>query len=190
MTDDRLLDAPREPLALHVCCGPCATAVLEQLANQYDLRAVWYNPNIRPAAEHERRLVAMRAVVERTGIALVELGDDPAVWEGACAGLLEEPEGGARCVECFRLRLERVARWAAGAGVGVMATTLSISPHKSAAVINAVGAEVAAGRGVRFLAADFKQGGGFARSVELSRRWGLYRQRYCGCSPPDGPAGR
>lgn len=177
----------RPKLALHVCCGPCATAVIERLAGDFDVTAVWYNPNIAPVQEHDRRLEAMRMVAERCGVELVELEYDPPAWEVACAGLRDEPEGGARCAECFRLRLERVARWAAAQGVGTLATTLSISPHKSAPAINAIGVEVAAGQDLCFLAADFKQSGGFQRSVELSKRWGLYRQRYCGCSPPDMP---
>lgn len=184
MTDDRLLDVPREPLALHVCCGPCSTAAIERLSEQYRVTAVWYNPNILPAEEHDRRLAAMRTVSARTGVPLVELECDVEAWETACAGLMDEPEGGARCLVCFRMRLERVARWGAEQGFGALTTTLSISPHKPAAAINAIGAQVAAAHGLRFLAVDLKQRDGFLRSVELSRRWGLYRQRYCGCTPP------
>lgn len=180
----------RPKLALQVCCGPCATAVIERLANEYDVTAVWYNPNIAPAQEHDLRREAMRTVAERCGVELVELEYDPSAWEAVCAGLKDEPEGGARCVECFHMRLERVARWAAARGVGTLATTLSISPHKSAQTINAIGIEVAAGQGLRFLVADFKRGGGFQRSVALSKQWGLYRQRYCGCSPPEEPVRR
>jgi len=184
MTDGEPHGDAREPLALHVCCGPCSTAAIERMAERWRVTAVWYNPNIRPAEEHDRRLAAMRTVAERTGVPLVELERAPEAWEAACAGLMDEPEGGARCLECFRMRLEQVARWAAEQGIGTLTTTLSISPHKPAERINAIGAEIARAHGLRFLAEDLKQRGGFQRSVELSRHWGLYRQRYCGCTPP------
>lgn len=177
-------DRPRRPrLALHVCCGPCATAVIERLADEYDVTAVWYNPNVDPAGEHDLRLEAMRTVAERCGVELVQLEYDPPAWELACAGLMDEPEGGARCVECFRLRLERVARWAAANDMDALATTLTISPHKSPQVVNALLQEICQRHGIECLAEDFKQDGGFLRSVKLSRDWGLYRQHWCGCAP-------
>lgn len=180
MTGDR---AHRPPLALHVCCGPCATAVLERLLPEYDVEAVWYNPNLYPPEEHARRLAAMRAVATALGVPLTVLEYDPQRWEEACAQLWEEPEGGRRCQACFRLRLRRVAAYAAEGGVGLMATTLTVSPHKPASAINPVGKTVAGEYGVSFLQADFGKLGGFQRSVEMSRQWRLYRQRYCGCQP-------
>jgi len=180
----------RPRLALHVCCGPCASAVIERLAEDYDVIAVWYNPNIDPPAEHDRRLEGMRRVAELSGVPLVELAHDPEAWAEACAGLMDEPEGGARCGVCFRLRLQRVARWAAEGGISALATTLTVSPHKSAARINAIGQAVCRDHRIAFVAEDFKQRDGFRRSVELSREWGIYRQTWCGCAPAREGVGR
>ena len=174
-------DAPR--LALHVCCGPCAGAVIERLVAEWDVEAVWHNPNIQPAEEHERRLEGMRTVVERTGVPLAVLEYDVEHWRELCQALMDEPEGGARCEVCFRMRLEATAEWALAEGVETIATTLTISPHKDAERINEIGKEVAARHRLRFLMRDFKKRGGFQRSVELSREWALYRQDYCGCLP-------
>jgi predicted adenine nucleotide alpha hydrolase (AANH) superfamily ATPase len=166
-----------------VCCGPCSTAVLERLGEDWDVTAVWHNPNIQPAEEHQRRLEAMRTVVEHTSIPLTVLEYDVERWRDLCAELMDEPEGGARCEVCFRMRLEATARRAAAEGIEVITTTLSISPHKDAEGINEIGAEVAARHGLGFFAKDFKKRGGFQRSVELSREMDLYRQDYCGCLP-------
>lgn len=178
---DAAADRPR--LALHVCCGPCASAVIERLAKRYEVTAVWYNPNIDPAEEHDRRLEGMRRVARLSGVPLVELEYKPRAWAEACRGLMDEPEGGARCDVCFRLRLERVAQWADENGSDVLATTLTISPHKSAERIHVIGQGLCRSHRMTFMAEDFKQRDGFRRSVELSRRWGIYRQTWCGCAP-------
>lgn len=176
-----IVDRPR--LALHVCCGPCSSAVIERLQPDWDIDAVWHNPNIQPVAEHERRLESMRIVVERTGVPMAVLDYNVEDWRELCAELMDEPEGGARCEVCFRMRLEATARWAVAEQVATIATTLTISPHKDAERINEIGRQVAAHHGLQFLAENFKKAGGFQRSAELSREWGLYRQNYCGCLP-------
>jgi len=182
--------ADRPRLALHVCCGPCASAVIERLAEDYEVIAVWYNPNIDPAEEHDLRLEGMRRVAELSGVPLVELEHDPGAWAEACAGLMAEPEGGARCGVCFRMRLALVARWAEERGISALATTLTVSPHKSARRVNVLGQEVCRDRRIAFVAEDFKQRDGFRRSVELSREWGIYRQTWCGCAPAREGVGR
>ncbi|MEA3402646.1 MAG: epoxyqueuosine reductase QueH [Armatimonadota bacterium] len=176
-------ESGRPPLALHVCCGPCATAVIERLREEWDVRAVWHNPNIQPREEYLKRLESMRRVAELSDVPLAELERDVEAWREACRGLMDEPEGGARCDVCFRMRLERTARWAAERGIDVITTTLTVSPHTPAERVNAIGEEVACEHGLRFLAENFKKRHGFQRSVELSKRWGLYRQTWCGCLP-------
>jgi predicted adenine nucleotide alpha hydrolase (AANH) superfamily ATPase len=184
----------RARLLLHCCCGPCATAVIERLREGHDLRLYWFNPNIQPEDELSRRLEAMRALAEAAGLPLhVEEGGEEQ-WERAVVGLEDEPEGGARCDACYRIRLEHAAAKARELSCEAVAATLSISPHKDAERINRAGAAAVAsaptgGPPLRFLAEDFSAVGGFARSVELAKRFGLYRQRYCGCRfslPPRG----
>ncbi len=168
-------------LLLHLCCGPCGTAVIERLAPEHDLTLYWFNPNIQPAEEFGRRLGAAQALARHLGRALqVETGGEDDFAELA-AGLEEEPEGGERCRRCYALRLRQAMHAARAQAIPAVATTLSISPHKSAAVINEVGQRLASETGVQFAAADFRQDGGFARSVALSKELGLYRQKYCGC---------
>lgn len=169
------------PLLLHVCCGPCATAVVEQLAPDHDLTLVWFNPNIEPADEHARRLDAARALADRLGLTLLVREGGEGEFAALAAGLEDLPEGGERCRRCTELRLRETMQAAREQSLPTVATTLTISPHKDAATINEIGQRLAAELGVEFLAADFKQNGGFTRSVTLSKEFGLYRQNYCGC---------
>lgn len=173
--------ADRPRLLLHVCCGPCATAVIERLQADHELTLLWYNPNIQPAEEHELRLQAARKVAQALDLALVELPGGEDEFAALCAGREADPEGGERCRLCYGLRLRQACAYAAAQGIELVATTLTISPHKAAATVNEVGSRMAQEAGVSFLAADFKRAGGFQRSVALSRTLGLYRQRYCGC---------
>lgn len=169
------------PLLLHLCCGPCATAVIERLAPDYDLTLYWFNPNIQPAEEFQRRLAAAQELAGRLGLTLqVQTGGEDDFAELA-RGLEGEPEGGARCRRCYELRLRQAMLAARAQDIPLVATTLSISPHKPAETINEIGRKLAQELGVAFLEADFKHDGGFQRSVALSQEGGLYRQRYCGC---------
>ena len=174
-------DRPR--LALHVCCGPCATSVVERLWEEVHVEAVWYNPNIQPTDEYERRLEAMRYLAQAVDLPLTVLDYDVERWEAACAGLMAEPEGGARCPVCFAMRMRKVAQFAAQRGIEYFTTTLTVSPHKPATIINDLGLQIARECGIAFVERDFKKADGFKRSVQLSRELGLYRQRYCGCLP-------
>ena len=171
----------RPRLLLHVCCGPCATAVIERLRPDYDVALFWHNPNLEPAEEHERRLEAARQVAEALGVELTIVGGGEAEFATLCQGREELPEGGERCRLCYELRLRATCEHAAAHGHDLVATTLTISPHKPAAVVNETGQRVAAEHGVSFLAAEFKQRTGFQRSLQMSRDLGLYRQTYCGC---------
>lgn len=168
-------------LLLHVCCGPCASAVIERLVPRFEVHCFWYNPNIQPEAEYQRRRAAMRAVAQAMQVTLIEAERDEASWEEAVAGLEEEPEGGRRCEVCFSYRLRRAAQYAAEHGFAHLATTLPVSPHKNQQLINQLGRQQAQQLGLCFVAEDFRKRGGFQRSLELSEKWGLYRQNYCGC---------
>ncbi len=181
MTDDS------KPLvAVHVCCGPCATSVVERLRESYRVHAVWYNPNIQPDEEHDRRLATMHELAGAINLPMTELHYDVEAWLRDCAGLMDEPEGGRRCGVCFEHRLWVAGAFAAEMGADFFATTLTVSPHKPAATINPIGLRIATEAGVDFVDQDFKKRDGFARSIQLSREFGLYRQRYCGCLPSRG----
>ena len=169
-------------LLLHVCCGPCATAVIERIGSRFEVVCFWYNPNIEPSAEYERRLAGMRTVAEVMGVPLVEGQRDTEGWREAIAGWENEPEAGRRCQICFEYRLRRAAEYAHARDMDCLATTLTVSPHKDAQLINSLGEGLAEAAGVKFLAEVWRKEGGFQRSVQLSKQLNLYRQKYCGCS--------
>ena len=171
---------------LHSCCGPCSGAVLEYLTQYFDVTLLWYNPNIWPEAEFEKRLATLKQLVE----CLEKDGSKAKIMEcdwrcedyfSRVKGLENEPEEGQRCVECFRIRLEETARIAAENGFEWFCTTLTVSSRKDAVVINAIGREFAAKYGVKWLPSEFRKQEGNHRSIILSEKYGLYRQEYCGC---------
>ncbi len=171
-----------DKIVLHTCCAPCATFVLEQLSQQFNVTALFYNPNIQPEEEYIQRLNSLQKLCGLRNIELVELEYDTQSWLSLIHGLENEPEGSKRCDVCFRYRLARTAEFAAQNKCSIIASTLTISPHKDAQSINTIGAEVAARAGIEFLDRDFKKNGGFTKSCEMSRHYGLYRQTYCGCT--------
>ncbi len=168
-------------LLLHICCAPCSTHVVEKLRSDFDVSGFFYNPNIHPRGEYERRLTTARAYAEKIGLELLEGEYDNDGWMAATKGFENEPEGGARCAICYRLRLEETAKRAKRMGCDYFTTTLTISPRKRADVINPIGVEMAGKYGIDFHAEDFKKKEGFKHSVEMSKQQGLYRQDYCGC---------
>lgn len=175
----------RPRLLLHVCCAPCASGVLEYAARFFRVSLVYYNPNIAPREEYEKRLRELERLIREmpleSPVELLPCGYDNGEFEAVAQGLREAPEGGARCLECFRLRLGFTARLAKELGFDYFTTTLSISPLKNAAALNAIGEELSARYGVKHLPADFKKRDGFKLSIQRSKEYGLYRQNYCGC---------
>ncbi len=178
----RKIKAMKKPgLLLHVCCAPCSTHVIDLLRREHEVEAFYYNPNIHPAGEYEKRLAESKRYCRKIGAAF-HLGEhDPEAWLRRVKGHEGDEEGGERCRICYRMRLEETARKARKMGFKFFATTLSISPHKDAKTINELGAEIGEKHGLRFYGADFKKKDGFKRSVELSREHGMRRQSYCGC---------
>lgn len=173
-------------LLLHSCCAPCSSYCLEYLSQYFSITVLYYNPNISPEeefrkrAEEQRRLIAELPV--KNPVSLVVDEYEPDVFYNAVKGLENAPEGGERCFVCYRLRLERAARYAAEHGFDYFCSTLSISPLKNAQKLNEIGAELSEIYSVPNLPNDFKKMGGYLRSIELSREYDLYRQNYCGCA--------
>lgn len=172
-------------LLLHSCCAPCSSYCLEYLSRYFAITVLYCNPNISPGeefrkrAEEQRRLVSELKTDNPVGLVVSEY--DPGEFFSAVRGLEQCAEGGERCFVCYRLRLEKAAEYASGNGFDYFCSTLSISPLKNAQKLNEIGGELSEIYGVPFLPNDFKKKGGYLRSIELSREYGLYRQNYCGC---------
>ena len=167
-------------LLLHACCAPCASWPLESLSSRLDITVFYYNPNIMPREEYEKRLGEFDKL-RRYPFRLIAEPWDNEAFLAAVRGREGDREGGARCGLCFRLRLGRTAERVKEAGFDFFTSTLTVSPHKNAEVINAVGAESGERLGVPWLYSDFKKREGYKRSIEICRELGIYRQNYCGC---------
>ena len=172
----------RPPLLLHICCGPCATHVIDSLIPQYQIIGLFYNPNIHPTDEFMTRLKDASRVCRLYDIPLWIPEYCPSTWFSMVRGLEGEPEGGKRCEVCFSIRLKETARYAQRSSIRWIATTLTISPHKNSQKINEIGNSLVNTVDIQFLDHDFKKKGGFSRSIQRSKQLGLYRQDYCGCN--------
>lgn len=171
-----------EKLLLHSCCAPCSSACLERLKEFFSVTVVYYNPNIDDRAEYEKRKAEQIRFLQQTGWAeFIDCDQDATAFTDAITGLEEEPERGKRCYVCYRLRLEKTARLAKEKGFSWFATTLTLSPYKNAEWLNEIGETLGKAYGVNYLYTDFKKKGGYHRSIELSKEYGLYRQDFCGC---------
>lgn len=172
-------------LLLHACCAPCSSACLEYLYKNFDITVFYYNPNIYPKAEFDKRLIEEKRLVSEMlpdeAVKVIEGNYNYDDFLEIANGLEEVPEGGERCFKCYRLRLEETARLAKENGFDYFCTTLSISPLKNSQKINEIGFEIAEKYGVRWLPSDFKKKEGYKRSIELSKQYNLYRQNFCGC---------
>lgn len=168
-------------LLLHICCAPCSTHVISRLRNDFDLTGFFFGPNIHPEEEYQRRAQEMQRLAQQWSLPVI-WGDYPVErWLKLASHLSQEGEGGSRCLVCYQIRLEETASRARQQGCDLFATTLTVSPHKRAELINPIGLALAQKYGVDFYAADFKKKDGFKKSLELSRQHHLYRQDYCGC---------
>lgn len=172
-------------LLLHCCCAPCSSYVLEYLSNYFRITTFYYNPNIFPQEEYAHRVAELKRFVSefptKYPVNFVEGAYEPKRFYETVKGLEREREGGARCRKCFELRLGEAAKIARELGCDYFTTTLSISPMKDATLLNQIGEAMGEKYGVRHLPSNFKRKGGFLRSTELSREYGLYRQNFCGC---------
>lgn len=190
-------------LLLHACCGPCSSYVLEYLYKYFDITVFYYNPNIYPQEEYQRRLAELRKLYEAFPPALegkVKVVEEAynsedfykAVGTRENPELAAEAEKGERCRRCYSFRLRRAFEYAAAGNYDYFCTTLSISPFKDAEKLNVIGEQLegeAAAVGANdsstkiphWLPSDFKKKGGFKRSLEISAEYGMYRQDYCGC---------
>ena len=172
-------------LLLHACCAPCSTAVLERLADYFKITIFYYNPNITDEEEYNKRIVEIEKLINLVNskykIELIKGNYNPDLFMEMAKGLEKEPERGKRCYKCYELRLSETAKIAEELGFDNFCTTLTLSPHKNSNWINEIGKELNDKYTSNYLYSDFKKKNGYKRSIELSRKYNLYRQDYCGC---------
>lgn len=177
----------KKRLLLHACCAPCSSYVLEYLTDHFDITVYFYNPNITSREEYDKRLFELYRLVSllphENKIDVIDAEYDKEPFINLSKGREELPEGGARCFDCYRLRLEKTAEYYVShrENFDYFATTLTVSPHKNADKLNEIGFELANKYSLNWLMSDFKKREGYKRSIELSRIYSLYRQDYCGC---------
>lgn len=172
-------------LLLHVCCAPCSSYVLEYLNKYFNITVFYYNPNISTKDEYDKRYNEEQRFVKEypfeNEIKVINGKYDNEKYEKLIDGFQDEKEGGARCFKCYRLRLEESAKYAKENNYDYFTTTLTISPYKNSKVLNEIGNELSQLYGIKYLYSDFKKRNGYKRSIELSHKYNLYRQDFCGC---------
>lgn len=186
------LSEKKPTLLLHACCGPCSSYVMEYLAGIFNITIYYYNPNIHPKEEYDRRLAELKKFVTsfppavQTGISVIEDSYNSEDFFEATnvrqeIDLQTESEKGERCRRCYLFRMQRAWNYATQHNFDFFTTTLSISPHKDEEKINTIGLSLVSENNLKYLPADFKKKNGYLRSLQLSKEYGLYRQDYCGC---------
>lgn len=178
-------EGQRPRLLLHSCCAPCSSYVLEYLSEFFEITVFYYNPNIYPDSEYEKRVkeqeTLIRSMELKSSVQFLAGQYDKERFYQMAEGMEEVREGGSRCFACYELRLRETAEKAVEGGFDYFTTTLSISPLKNSQKLNEIGQRIASLYKVEYLVSDFKKKNGYKRSVELSEIYGLYRQDYCGC---------
>lgn len=172
-------------LLLHSCCAPCSSHVIDTLSPYFDITILYYNPNIEPYEEYLRRKEEeIRFLEEYPNINKLDIiycDYDEEKYKSIVKGLEKEPEGGARCIKCYYLRLEKTAELAKENNYDYFATTLTVSPYKNSNKLNEIGESLSSKYNIKYLYSDFKKKNGYKHSIELSKKYNLYRQDYCGC---------
>ena len=178
------IDGTKPKLLLHVCCAPCSSYVLTYLCDYFDITILYYNPNISPYEEYEKRLNEAKRLIkelDKDNIHIMECEYENEEFEKIAKGLEDVPEGGIRCRKCYKLRIEKAAKYAKENNFDYFTTTLTISPLKNSQVLNQIGKELEEKYNIKYLYSDFKKKEGYKTSIILSKKYNLYRQNYCGC---------
>lgn len=176
-------EVPR--ILLHSCCAPCSTHVIDTLSPYFDITVLYYNPNIEPYEEYEKRKQEeVRFISEyqaKNKLDILDVQHENELFREMARGLEDVPEGGARCIKCYYLRMEKTAKLAREHGYDYFATTLTVSPLKNSQKLNDIGRILSEQYGIQYLYSDFKKKEGYKHSIEMAREYDLYRQDYCGC---------
>ena len=172
-------------LLLHSCCAPCSSYVLEYLSDYFKITILYYNPNISPYTEYlkrkEEQIRLINTIKTKYKVDILDIDYENDIWEEQIKGLENEPERGIRCNKCYRIRLSKTALKAKELNYDFFGTTLTVSPYKNSNTLNEIGKELMNEYKVNYLFSDFKKKNGYKRSIELSKKYNLYRQDYCGC---------
>ena len=172
-------------LLLHSCCAPCSSYVIEYLSDYFDISILYYNPNISPIDEYLKRkkeqIRLIKSIKTKNKLDIIDCDYDNDIYEDKIKGLENEPERGNRCTICFNLRLDKTASMAKKLNYDFFATTLTVSPYKNSNLINEIGIKLQEKYNIKYLVSDFKKKNGYKRSIELSNKYNLYRQNFCGC---------
>jgi len=172
-------------LLLHTCCAPCSSRCIEYLSNYFDITVLYYNPNISPVEEYikrkEEQIRFLNEFNSKNKLDILDIEYNYQDFLNIVDGLENEKEGGKRCFNCYRLRLEKTAKVALENNYDFFGTTLTVSPYKNSQILNKIGEELENKYNIKYLFSDFKKKEGYKRSIELSKEYNLYRQDYCGC---------
>ena len=172
-------------ILLHSCCAPCSSYVIEYLTKYFNITILYYNPNISPIEEYEKRkkeqIKLINTIPTTNKIDILDFDYDNNIYEKEIKGLEKEPERGKRCTKCFNLRLKKTAELASINKYDYFGTTLTVSPYKNSKLLNEIGTNLSKEYNIKWLYSDFKKNNGYKRSIELSKKYNLYRQNYCGC---------
>lgn len=172
-------------ILLHSCCAPCSSHVITFLKEYFDITIIYYNPNIYPYEEYKKRkeeqIRLLNEIKSKNKLNIIDCDYDNNIYEKTIKGLEQEKEGGSRCYKCFWLRLDKTAQIAKENNYDYFSTTLTISPYKNSTVINEIGKELETIYNITWLYSDYKKKDGYKKSIQLSKKYNLYRQNYCGC---------
>ena len=175
----------KKKILLHSCCAPCSSHVITFLTKYFDITILYYNPNISPKSEYDKRkkeqIRLIKEIDKINNIDIIDCDYDNDKYESLIKGYEDAPERGDRCTICFNLRLEKTANMAKLLGYDYFCSTLSVSPYKNSKLINEIGERLGKEYNVKWLYSDFKKEDGYKKSIELSHKYNLYRQDYCGC---------
>lgn len=175
----------KKKILLHSCCAPCSSYVISYLTNYFDITILYYNPNISPYEEYIKRkneqIKLINEIETKNNINIIDCDYDNDTYNSLIKGLENEPERGSRCTICYQMRMEKTAMLAKEKNYDYFCTTLSVSPYKNANLINKIGKNLEEKHNIKWLYSDFKKKDGYKKSIELSKKYNLYRQDYCGC---------
>jgi len=175
----------KKRILLHSCCAPCSSHVISYLTQFFDITILYYNPNISPRSEYDKRKEEQIRLIKQIDtinkIDIIDCDYDNDIYESRIKGYEDCPERGNRCTICFDLRLSYTAKMAKELNYDFFCTTLTVSPYKNSKLLNEIGKQMEEKYGVTWLYSDFKKENGYKHSIELSKKYNLYRQDYCGC---------